>query len=162
MAHDSCHTLRARSLKFQNRRGGDFRADFEWRRGRDACIATDETFEICRKAPGRSSHFNRKCFRWINVLYHTMLQNAKQSNQKLMKKLRYFNSPVISRREEITSASQPAAEDASRLRPLRYEILRNALLTKRRSWPLITTPQGATALCRAATTETLLWRLWNL
>ena len=65
-----------------------------------------------------------------------------------MKKRRYFNSPVISRREEITSASHPwaslaaglqshtqvcsfqsATKSASRLRPLRYEILRNALLT---------------------------------
>ena len=138
--------FRARSLKFRNRRGGDFRADFEWRRGRDAGIATDETFEICRKAPGRSGHFNRKCFRWINVLYHTIVQNVKQSKQKLMSKRRYFNSQVISRREEITSAShpwadsaadlqshtrvcsfQPATESASRLRPLRYEILRNAL-----------------------------------
>ena len=52
--------FRARSLKFRNRRDSDFRADFEWRRGRDAGIATDETFEICRQAPGRSSHFNRK------------------------------------------------------------------------------------------------------
>ena len=69
--------IRARSLKFRNRRGGDFRADFECRRGRDAGIATDETFEICRKAPGRSSHVNRRRFRRIKVLYHTTAQNVK-------------------------------------------------------------------------------------
>ena len=54
--------IRARSLNFWGRRGGYFWADFESHSGRNACIVTDVSFEICQKDPDKGNHSDQPLY----------------------------------------------------------------------------------------------------